>query len=133
MNKLNLTFPRTPPIQTLLHIQPIPIRHSPQRPISRPPIGAFFATNQRQHQQSQSPPASAEQSPTEHKSINPEPPPAKSTHQQSLKSLAERDADHLAKMREAMGGADHSNVEMEDGVPDRGMKRNVRENMFRII
>jgi hypothetical protein len=36
-------------------------------------------------------------------------------------------------MREAMGGSDLANVEMEDGVPDRGMKRHVRENMFRLI
>jgi len=36
-------------------------------------------------------------------------------------------------MREAMGGSDLANVEMEDGLPDRGMKRHVRENMFRLI
>jgi len=36
-------------------------------------------------------------------------------------------------MREAMGGSDMANVEMEDGIPDRGMRRNVRENMFRVI
>jgi hypothetical protein len=47
--------------------------------------------------------------------------------------MTERDAQLLEKMRDAMGGSDLSNVEMEDGVPDRGMKRNVRENMFRII
>jgi hypothetical protein len=47
--------------------------------------------------------------------------------------MTERDADLLAKMQDAMGGSDLSNVEMEDGVPDRGMRRNVRENMFRII
>jgi len=49
------------------------------------------------------------------------------------KSVAERDAENLEKMKEAMGGSDLSNVEMEDGVPDRGMRRNVRENLFRII
>ena len=48
-------------------------------------------------------------------------------------TLTERDEDHLRRMREAMGGADMANTEFEDGVPDRGMRRNVRENMFRII
>lgn len=48
-------------------------------------------------------------------------------------TMTELDADHLEKMREAMGGTDMANIEMEDGIPDRGMKRNVRENMFRII
>ena len=48
-------------------------------------------------------------------------------------SITEQDADHLVKMREAMGGSDMANVEMEDGIPDRGMRRNVRENMFRVI
>jgi hypothetical protein len=47
--------------------------------------------------------------------------------------MSPRDAEHLLRMKEAMGGLDLSNVEMEDGVPDRGMRRNVRENMFRII
>ena len=47
--------------------------------------------------------------------------------------MTQRDAEHLEKMREAMGGADMANIEIEDGVPDRGMRRNVRENMFRII
>jgi hypothetical protein len=36
-------------------------------------------------------------------------------------------------MQEATGGADMANSEMEDGLPDRGMRRNVRANMFRII
>jgi hypothetical protein len=49
------------------------------------------------------------------------------------KSVSVYDAEHLEKIREAIGGSDLSNVEMEDGVPDRGMKRHVRENMFRII
>ena len=49
------------------------------------------------------------------------------------KTTNERDAEHLEKMKEAMGGSDLSNVEIEDGVPDRGMKRHVRENLFRII
>jgi hypothetical protein len=49
------------------------------------------------------------------------------------KSTTERDSEHLEKMREAMGGSDLANVEMEDGLPDRGMKRRVRENMFRLI
>jgi len=48
-------------------------------------------------------------------------------------SSNERDEEHLRKMKEAMGGADMANTEFEEGVPDRGMKRNVRENMFRII
>jgi hypothetical protein len=48
-------------------------------------------------------------------------------------TLNDRDEEHLRRMREAMGGADMANTEFEDGVPDRGMKRNVRENMFRII
>jgi hypothetical protein len=48
-------------------------------------------------------------------------------------TLNERDEEHLRRMKEAMGGADMANTEFEDGVPDRGMKRNVRENMFRII
>jgi hypothetical protein len=55
------------------------------------------------------------------------------TPQKAKQTMTERDADLLEKMRDAMGGSDLSNVEMEDGVPDRGMRRNVRENMFRII
>jgi hypothetical protein len=47
--------------------------------------------------------------------------------------MIERDAEHMARMKEAMGGTDMSNVEMEDGVPDTGMRRNVRANMFRVI
>ena len=47
--------------------------------------------------------------------------------------MTERDEDHLRRMREAMGATDMANTEFEDGVPDRGMRRNVRENMFRII
>jgi hypothetical protein len=53
--------------------------------------------------------------------------------QKQKQTMTERDAHLLEKMRDAMGGSDLSNVEMEDGVPDRGMKRNVRENMFGII
>jgi hypothetical protein len=34
------------------------------------------------------------------------------------KSTTERDSEHLEKMREALGGSDLANVEMEDGVPD---------------
>jgi hypothetical protein len=59
--------------------------------------------------------------------------PGSVTPQKAKQTMTERDADLLAKMRDAMGGSDLSNVEMEDGVPDRGMRRNVRENMFRII
>ena len=55
------------------------------------------------------------------------------TSEHQRRTMKEQDADHLEKMREAMGGADTTNIEIEDGVPDRGMKRNVRENMFRII
>lgn len=48
-------------------------------------------------------------------------------------SSTERDADYLSRMQEVIGGADMANSEMEDGLPDRGMRRNVRANMFRII
>jgi hypothetical protein len=57
----------------------------------------------------------------------------KSAAEKHRQSMTELDAEHLAKLKEAMGGADLSNAEMEDGVPDRGMRRNVRENMFRIM
>jgi hypothetical protein len=56
-----------------------------------------------------------------------------SSFEKRRQTTTEQDAVHLEKMKEAMGGADMTNVEMEDGIPDRGMKRNVRENMFRII
>jgi predicted component of type VI protein secretion system len=59
--------------------------------------------------------------------------PPTAAPQKPKQTMTERDAQLLEKMRDAMGGSDLSNVEMEDGVPDRGMKRNVRENMFRII
>ena len=65
-------------------------------------------------------------------STSTEQPPA-AVPQKQKQTMTERDAQLLEKMRDAMGGSDLSNVEMEDGVPDRGMKRNVRENMFRII
>lgn len=137
MNTIIVVFPKKPPINILSCIQRIPTllqtRHLPN-PI--PPqliTRSFFSTFHPQNRQTQSP--SNEPASTENEPQNPESPPLESlkSSTQKKQSLAERDADHLAKMREAMGGADHCNVEMEDGVPDRGMKRNVRENMFRIM
>ena len=136
MNTLVRVVLKRPPITALRRFQRIPIHSQiPSLPtlISPPITSHFFGTCQPRHRQTHFPPTSPELSPKEDKSSKPEPSLTKPNSQEYRKSLAERDADHLAKMREAMGGADHSNVEMEDGVPDRGMKRNVRENMFRII
>ena len=92
----------------------------------------------RWHSHSSSPPHSSSASPSTtanesstHESESPE----KNTQASAKKrqTLTERDEDHLRRMREAMGGADMANTEFEDGVPDRGMRRNVRENMFRIL
>ena len=129
-------LPKKPPIMPLCRFQNVLIHHQTQsilNPISRPSTISFFGTCQPRHRKPHVPSNSSEQSSSEDQPPKLEPAPFKPNPQEQRKSLAERDADHLAKMREVMGGADHSNVEMEDGVPDRGMKRNVRENMFRII
>jgi len=56
-----------------------------------------------------------------------------STPNKKQRSISDLDAEHLAKVHEAVGGGDMTNIEFENGVADRGMRRNVRENMFRII
>jgi hypothetical protein len=137
MNTIIAVLPKKPPLNTLSCIQRIPTlrqtRHLPNPTPTQLPTRSFFATFHPQNRQTQS--TSTEPSSTENEPHNSGPPPPESPElsAQKKQSLAERDADHLAKMREAIGGADHCNVEMEDGVPDRGMKRNVRENMFRIM
>ena len=57
----------------------------------------------------------------------------KPAQEQKKRSISDIDAEHLAKVHEAFGGGDMTNVEFENGAADRGMRRNVRENMFRII
>jgi hypothetical protein len=137
MNTIVTVLPKKTPVKTISCIRRIPnlrqTRHLPN-PIPRQlTTRSFFATFHPQNRQTQS--TSTEPSSTENEPQNSGPPPPESpkSSTQKKQSLAERDADHLAKMQEAMGGADHSNVEMEDGVPDRGMRHNVRENMFRIM
>jgi hypothetical protein len=120
-----------PPIQRTR-----PLNYSrPTSILLSPPLStSSYRTFQPPHQQTPSPSTSTSHSSTQQsKTSKPSPPGSPNQCIHKPQSLAEQDAVHLAKMQEAMGGADHSNVEMEDGIPDRGMKRNVRENMFRII
>jgi hypothetical protein len=77
---------------------------------------------------------------SDHSSKTPSSPPSRTPEEEKEPktpeqkgSMSERDTDLYERMRQAMGDADMANVEMEDGVPDRGMRRNVRANMFRII
>jgi len=96
------------------------------------------ATSRRPYSPVNSSKANTPQSEKEGKT--PSSPPSKTPEElQQPKSLAQRrsmseqDMDLQEKMRQAMGDADMANVEMEDGIPDGGMRRNVKANMFRVI
>jgi hypothetical protein len=56
------------------------------------------------------------------------PPTSSDSH---LKSVSERDAELQAKFRERLGGMETE--AFEDGKPVEGLRRNVKENMFRLI
>ena len=77
---------------------------------------------------------------SDHSGKTPSSPPSKTPEEENQskpetkkRSTAEQDSDLQERMIQSMGDADMANVEMEDGVPDSGMRRNVRANMFRII
>ena len=85
-------------------------------------------------------PSNANTPGSDHSGKTPSSPPSKTPEEGNKskaetpkRSTAEQDSDLQERMRQAMGDADMANVEMEDGVPDSGMRRNVRANMFRII